>query len=93
LDPTTIAPAPEVLFREQSGEGVLLNLKTGRYFGLDAVGTRIWQMLLEGRSLNATVSQLLQEYDVAQDKLLTDVGSFVAALEAHGLVVRMPAAG
>jgi hypothetical protein len=93
LDPTTIAPAPEVLFRELSGEGVLLNLKSGRYFGLDAVGTRIWQMLLEGCSLDATVSQLLQEYDVSREKLLTDVSSFVAALETHGLVMRVPAAG
>ena len=82
-----------MLFRETSGEGVLLNLKSGRYFGLDAVGTRIWLMLLEGRSLDSTVSQLLQEYEVARPKLLADVASFVASLEAHGLVVRVPAAG
>jgi hypothetical protein len=39
------------------------------------------------------VSQLLQEYDVSLTKLLADVTSFVSALEAHGLVVRVPAAG
>ena len=32
----------EVLFQELHGEGVLLNLKTGVYFGLDPVGARIW---------------------------------------------------
>jgi Coenzyme PQQ synthesis protein D (PqqD) len=93
LASTTIAPAPDVLFCERSGEGMLLNLKSGRYFGLDAVGTRIWQLFLEGRSLDATVSQLLEEYDVTRDKLLTDVGAFVAALEKHGLVVRVPVTG
>jgi hypothetical protein len=91
LDPTTVAPAPEVLFRERSDEGVLLNLKSGRYFGLDAVGTRIWQMLAEGRSLVSTITQLLREYDVSREKLEADVASFIDALEAHGLVIRSPA--
>jgi hypothetical protein len=89
LEPTTIAPAPEVLFRELSGEGVLLNLRSGRYYGLDAVGTRIWQMLSQGQTLQATVEQLLREYDVSRDRLVGDVASFVGALESHGLVVRV----
>jgi hypothetical protein len=90
LDPTTITPAPEVLFRDLTGEGVLLNLKSGRYYGLDAVGTRVWQMLMEGRTLPAAVTQLLREYDVSRDKLEADIASFVEALERHGLVVRSP---
>lgn len=90
---STIAPAPEVLAHERSGEVVLLSLKTGRFFGLDTVGTRIWQMLTEGHSLDTIHSRLLQDYDVARDKLLADVGAFVAALESHELVVRVPARG
>jgi len=88
LDPTTITPAPEVLFRARSGEGMLLNLKTGRYYGLDAVGARIWQMLADGHTLPATISRLLHEYDVTRDRLEADVAAFVHALEAHGLVRR-----
>ena len=37
----------DVLFQELHGEGVLLNLKTGVYFGLDPVGRRIWQLAQE----------------------------------------------
>jgi coenzyme PQQ synthesis protein D (PqqD) len=88
LDPTTVTPAPEVLFRDLSGEGVLLNLRSGRYYGLDAVGTRVWQMLAEGRTLASAVAQLLREYDVSREKLETDIACFVEALEIHGLVVR-----
>jgi len=32
-----------VVSREIEGETVLLNLESGRYFGLNAVGTRVWQ--------------------------------------------------
>jgi hypothetical protein len=40
---TTVVPSPEVLVQELEGEAVLLNLASERYFGLDDVGTRIWQ--------------------------------------------------
>src|SRR5262249_46846096 len=33
----------DVLVQELGGESVLLNLNGGRYFGLDEVGTRMWQ--------------------------------------------------
>ena len=36
---------PDVVFRELDGEAVILNLETGLYFGLNEMGTRIWQRL------------------------------------------------
>ena len=36
---------PSVICRELSGETVLLNLESGVYYGLDAVGTRVWQLM------------------------------------------------
>jgi coenzyme PQQ synthesis protein D (PqqD) len=89
MDLTTVTPTPEVLFRDLSGEGVLLNLKSGRYYGLDAVGTRIWQMLMQGRTLASTIAQLLSEYEVSREQLEADIACFIDALEAHGLVVRV----
>ena len=35
----------DVVSREVGGEAVLLNLATGTYFGLDGVGTEIWNLL------------------------------------------------
>ena len=32
--------APDVLVQELEGEAVLLNVKNGQYYGLDAVGTQ-----------------------------------------------------
>ena len=39
----TIAHSPNVISQEVSGETVLLDLDSEHYFGLDSVGTRIWQ--------------------------------------------------
>jgi hypothetical protein len=47
--------SPDVLFQEVSGETVLLDLESEHYFGLDAVGTRIWGLIGEGVSVDAMV--------------------------------------
>ena len=47
----------DVLFQEVGGETVLLDLASEQYFGLDAVGTRIWQLLGEGADREEPVSQ------------------------------------
>jgi hypothetical protein len=53
---------PDVLIQEIDGESVLLNLADGNYYGLDAVGTRMLQLLTEGNSLGAAMDQFLEEY-------------------------------
>ncbi|MBT6125779.1 MAG: PqqD family protein, partial [Halieaceae bacterium] len=37
--------SPDVISQEVSGETVLLDLNSEHYFGLDEVGTRIWQLI------------------------------------------------
>ncbi len=43
-----VAAPRHVLVRALDRESVLLNLETERYFGLDEVGTRMWQLLNPG---------------------------------------------
>jgi hypothetical protein len=81
----------DVLFQELQGEAVLLNLKTGVYLGLNQVGTRIWQLLQEDGALKRVVDVMLQEYDVAQEKLQTDVLDLVGQMEKQGLLAEITA--
>ena len=55
---TTYRPHPDVVCREIEGEAVLLHLGTGIYFGLNAVGTRIWQLLDAAQDAPAIVDTL-----------------------------------
>jgi hypothetical protein len=70
------------------GEAVLLNVETGIYFGLDEVGTRIWELLAQGADERKVLGQLLQEYDVEEAQLSADISGFIAHLAAAGLVRR-----
>ncbi len=76
----------DVLVQELQGESVLLNLKSGRYFGLDEVGTRMWAALTSTESLQAAADTLLAEYEVDAERLRADLRALVEKLVEHGLV-------
>ena len=74
------------LFRELQGEAVLLNLGSESYFGLDAVGTRMWMVLTAAESIQAAYETLLDEYEVEPEKLREDLDGLIGKLVEHGLV-------
>ncbi|MBL0141403.1 MAG: PqqD family protein [Betaproteobacteria bacterium] len=78
--------ADDVLFQELQGEGVLLNLNSGMYFGLDAVGTRIWQLIAEQEQLGEVARLIEEEFDVSPEQCASDLLALVAWLGSQGLV-------
>nr|MBC7244658.1 PqqD family protein [Chloroflexota bacterium] len=81
-----VAVKQDVLFRDLGGEAVVLNLQSGKYYGLDEVGTRIWSLLLEYGQVKQAYAALLGEYDVSEERLQEDLLHFVDELVSHGLV-------
>jgi hypothetical protein len=76
----------EVLFQEVSGETVLLDLESESYFGLDEIGTRVWVLLNEGKSVRQMVDVLLEEYEVERATLEGDVDELLGELAEAGLI-------
>ena len=79
----------DVVVRELDGEAVLLDLAHGTYFGLDEVGTRVWQLLTEHMRLESVFAAMLEEYDVAPATLERDLIDLVGELTANGLLVQV----
>jgi len=79
---------PDTVFaQEVDGEMVLLDMNTENYFGLDEVGTSIWQAIEENEGeLQKVFRALLDQYDVEEDVLRKDLSVFVDKLEKSGLV-------
>ena len=82
-----LRPSADVIFRELDGEAVLLDLASGRYFGLNAVGTRAWTLLAAGTALDAAVAALAAEFDAPAAEITADVNALVSDLVARGLLV------
>jgi len=76
----------DVVYRELSGESVLLNLNSGVYFGLDEIGTRIWYLLAEHGDSEKIIPMLIAEYDVSEAQLRADMSALIAQLSDKGLL-------
>jgi len=76
----------DVLFQELEGEAVLLNLKTGVYFGLDPVGARIWKLLAEHNRLGAIAEVITEEYEVTIEVCANDLLQLMGDLHRNDLV-------
>ena len=81
----TVVPSEEAVFRELDGQAVLLNLATGMYFGLDAVGTHVWRLAAENGSLRWISERLATEYDAPAETIERDLLTLAAALVTTGL--------
>jgi Coenzyme PQQ synthesis protein D (PqqD) len=84
----TVAPAGDAVFRELDGQSVLLNLATGMYYGLDPVGTHVWQLAAENGSLGWIHERLVAEYDADPGTLERDLLTLADALVDKGLWAR-----
>ena len=76
----------EVLSQEVNGETVLLDLDGESYFGLNEVGTRIWQLLKDELNIGLVLDALDGEYDVSREQLESDVAKLLGSLEESGLI-------
>jgi hypothetical protein len=82
---------PNVLIRFLDQESVLLNLNSEKYFGLDAVGTRMWQLVTSAPTIEAACVQLLEEYQVDSETLRSNLAELLEHLAENGLIATQPA--
>ena len=68
-------------------ETVLLQVKRGTYYGLDAIGTLIWTGLNEGRTPVEICERIAHEHKVAIETVEADARAFLEDLKANEIVV------
>jgi len=68
------------------GETVILNLKSGVYYGIDPVGTWIWNQLREPMTVAAIRDAMLAKYEVEAGQCERDLLALLQELMAAGLV-------
>jgi hypothetical protein len=65
---------------------VLLNLKNGVYYELKEVGTRIWNLIQQPRSIQSILDILVEEYEVDAERCEADLLALADDLAKHGLI-------
>ncbi len=81
----------EVVSELLDGEAVLLHLRTGKYFSLNATGTRMWALLGKYGDVELALQYLGREFqDIEPGVLRADFAAFVDELLSRGLLERRP---
>lgn len=73
-------------YGDRSG-GVLLDLETSLYFGVNAVGALVWELIGSGNEISRIVHEMHSQIDDPPKNLADDVDQFLAELEERRLVV------
>jgi hypothetical protein len=74
-----------LLTAEVDGELMAMSVDRGMCYGLNAVGTRIWALIAEPRSVDDLCARLREEFDVEEEECRRDVVDLVEELRAEGL--------
>lgn len=67
-------------------EKAMLNIQSGKYYGLDDIGSRIWELIEKPRTVHELVVELLIEYEVDEKACLQSVLTFLNKLNDEGLI-------
>ena len=73
-------------WREIDGEIIALEARGSRYVAANGAGTVLWRALLDGTTRDGLADELVRVYGIERDRAAADVGRFIDALAAQGLL-------
>lgn len=88
-----VVVSDEQVFTTLGGEAVILGLRDGVYYGLDAVGARVWALIAEPRAVGDLVANIVAEFDVTPQRCERDIIALLNDLAARDLVTELPLEG
>jgi hypothetical protein len=83
---SVVSTGKDLVFSNVADEVVILDLKSGVYHGLESVGARAWELMVEPRAVREVRDALCDEYDVEPQQCESDLLRLIEELKSHGLV-------
>ena len=83
---SVVSIASDQLVSRLGDEIIVLNMKSGVYYGLDAVGVRVWELTQSPQTIKSIQEALTAEFDVDADQCRRDLVELLDNLRTEGLV-------
>jgi len=74
------------LISQLGTELVLMDTKSGNYLGINTVGTHIWNLLTDSKSITDLVTELISRFEVTEAQCEVEVERFLSELEQMKMV-------
>jgi hypothetical protein len=87
---TVLQRKTDMLFNEIDGEVVMLSIENSEYYGMDKVGSRIWELLEKPLTFKELVAKLMDEYEVTEEQCGEDTMAFLKKLTDKKLIDLTP---
>jgi hypothetical protein len=84
---TFIQRRNDLLFNEIDGEVVMLSIENGEYYGMDQVGTQIWEIIENPISFKDLINKLCEHYNVTEELCVKDTQAFISQLFEKNLLI------
>ena len=84
-DSTRVVACEEVISTDLDGEAVLMHVSKGLYFGLNAVGSVVWDLIRNPVSVNHLCDTVAGQFEVSREVVDRDVVALLEQLRENGL--------
>ena len=82
-----ISQIEEIVASDIDGETVMMSIENGKYYGLDDIGSRIWELIEKPVKVSDLIDTLLERFDVDRGTCEKDVLKFLNELDEDKIVV------
>jgi hypothetical protein len=84
-----VVRAADLVSSQLDGETVLMSVDQGKYFGLDRVGSLIWDLIDQPRTVGQICDLLMARFRVDRATCERDVTEFLEELQARSMLGRV----
>ncbi|AGX43811.1 lasso peptide biosynthesis PqqD family chaperone [Clostridium saccharobutylicum] len=83
---TKVCQSKQIDTTDLNGDKVMMNLDKGKYFALNSVGSRIWEIIEQEIYVKDLIKILLQEYNIDKKTCESNVLNYLGVLENEELI-------
>jgi hypothetical protein len=83
---TVISQVEEIITSDIGGETVMMSLENSAYYGVDTVGSRIWQLIEQPMAVSHLCNILQTEFEVEPETCHEDVLELLNSLHQANLI-------
>ena len=78
--------SPKVIHETIDGETVIVNLDSGNYYSLDAIGAEIWEYIVRNVSIPSIIEIIASGYTGEQEEIQKTVHQFIDEMQRENLI-------
>ncbi len=84
---SVISKNPQIISSKMDDEVVMMSVEKGNYYGLNRVGSEIWEKLTEPVTVAGLCDKLMQEFNVEKEQCEREVITYLDKLVSEGLIL------